>query len=299
MSRAGFVRPGWRRTLVALASVLAAAAAVALAWPERQSRHTLVAHFVSTVGIHEGSQVRVLGVAIGEVVRVRPAGSRVEVEVSYDARQPVPADVRAVIIPPSVVSDRYVQLTPAYAGGPVLTDGAEGDKLAGALRALSLALADITGFVRDNRELLKSNVEALTEVTGILVRQQRALVDVLDVAPLALSNLNLTYNARSATLDTRNNAMGPYDPASYVCSLLVDLVPLEQVPQECVALAETLKDANLPMTNQLRRLLGLAPLPQPEGSGGAGSLLPDLPDGSSSGDQTIDPTLGGILRGTP
>ena len=51
------------------------------------------------------------------------------------------------------------------------------------------------------------------------MRQQQAIVDVLDVAPLALSNLNLAYNARSGTLDTRDDVMGPYDPASYVCSL--------------------------------------------------------------------------------
>jgi phospholipid/cholesterol/gamma-HCH transport system substrate-binding protein len=36
----------------------------------------------------------------------------------------VPADAKAVIVAPSVVGDRYVQLTPAYTHGPVLRDGA-------------------------------------------------------------------------------------------------------------------------------------------------------------------------------
>jgi phospholipid/cholesterol/gamma-HCH transport system substrate-binding protein len=36
----------------------------------------------------------------------------------------VPADATAVVIEPSVVADRYVQLTPAYTSGPQLTDNA-------------------------------------------------------------------------------------------------------------------------------------------------------------------------------
>jgi hypothetical protein len=127
------------------------------------------------------------------------------------------------------------------------------------------------------------------------------------VAPLALSNLNLAYNPRSGTLDTRANLLGPYDPASYVCSVLADAVPVPQVPRECVALAQTLGAKGLPLTDQLRRLLGL-----PAGPGGgpgtvpeAGSRQPAVPDGPGLPQLpadvagAIDRTLGGILRGTP
>src|SRR6185369_9599820 len=98
----------------------------------------------------------------------------------------------------------------------------ERDELAAALRSLAIALADVTSFIRDNREALTSNVDALADVTGVLVRQQKAIIEVLDVAPLTLSNLNLAYNSRSGTIDTRDNALGPYDPASFVCKLLID-----------------------------------------------------------------------------
>ncbi|NED81419.1 ABC transporter substrate-binding protein, partial [Streptomyces sp. SID11233] len=37
----------------------------------------------------------------------------------------VPANARAVAVAPSVVADRYIQLTPAYTKGPRLRDGAE------------------------------------------------------------------------------------------------------------------------------------------------------------------------------
>ena len=43
---------------------------------------------------------------------------------SYDPEVDVPADAKAVIIAPSVVGDRYVQLTPAYTSGEKLEDGA-------------------------------------------------------------------------------------------------------------------------------------------------------------------------------
>ena len=43
---------------------------------------------------------------------------------SYDAKIKVPADAKAVIVAPSIVGDRFIQLTPVYTGGDVLADGA-------------------------------------------------------------------------------------------------------------------------------------------------------------------------------
>jgi phospholipid/cholesterol/gamma-HCH transport system substrate-binding protein len=393
------VSRGWRYVSLAMVLATVAAAAFVVLRGSAPSR-LVVAHFASTVGIHDGSDVRVLGVKVGEVVQVRPDGRTVRVEMRYDADTPVPADVRAVVVPPSVVSDRYIQLTPAYGQGTVLADGAdlpldrtavplelddvyraldqfntalgpngansggalrdlvgtaaanldgngtnlgatlngfadtlstladgrddlfgsltnleqfvntlarsdqqvrlfneqlatvsqqlaaEGSDLAQALRALATALADITGFVHDNRELLKTDVAALTDVTTILVRQQRAIVEVLDVAPLALSNLNLAYDGASGTLDTRDDAMGPYDPASYVCSLLVDLVPVAQVPAQCTALAKALNAAHAPLSKQLTKLLSFGPA--------ASAVARDVPAGGST-----DATLGGLLGVNP
>jgi len=410
-----------RKRLIAAFVIVALAAAVgAVVWHSRVPTRRLVAHFGATVGINPGSDVRVLGVKVGDVVSVTPEGRTVRVVMRYASRVPVPAGAMAVIVPPSVVSDRYVQLTPAYSGGPTLADGADlpldrtavplelddvyraldqfnqalgpkganadgalsdlvhtgasnldgngaalggtvnglsqvlstldsgrddlfgtvadlqkfvtalaqsdeqvrrfndqlaavGDQLAGerdelaaAIRDLATALSDITSFVQDNREQLRADVSALADVSGVLVRQQQAIVDVLNVAPLTLSNLNLAYNARSGTLDTRDDALGPYDPASYVCSLLVGLVTQAQVPKECVALAQTLNAAHLPLTDQLRKLLGLPPATSslPGGAPGTPATGPNQPGvpglggGSSPGDLLpIDPTLGGILRG--
>ena len=108
--------------LVVLAFVVAAAVSVL----GGETRKTVVAHFPRAISVYEGSDVRVLGVPVGTVDTVEPTGTDVTVTMSYDDDVQLPADAKAVIIAPSLVGDRYVQLTPAYSGtGDVLTDGAE------------------------------------------------------------------------------------------------------------------------------------------------------------------------------
>jgi phospholipid/cholesterol/gamma-HCH transport system substrate-binding protein len=47
----------------------------------------------------------------------------VAVEFEYDAAVKIPANAMAAVVSPSLVSDRYVQLLPAYTSGPVMTSG--------------------------------------------------------------------------------------------------------------------------------------------------------------------------------
>ena len=90
-----------------------------------EDRKTLTASFPRTVSLYEGSDVRILGVPVGTVDSVTPTGTDVTVTMSYDAEHDLPADAKAVIVSPSIVGDRFVQLTPVYTGGEVLADGAE------------------------------------------------------------------------------------------------------------------------------------------------------------------------------
>lgn len=109
------------RVVAALAAVAVVAGAVAF-WP-RQHDVRLTAEFSRAVGLYPGSDVRVLGVRVGEVTSVTPRGEGVEVGLRYDARYRVPASAKAAVVAPSLVSDRYVQLYPAYRSGPVMRDG--------------------------------------------------------------------------------------------------------------------------------------------------------------------------------
>lgn len=104
-------------------ALVVVAALVVLLWPGGGER-TVRAEFVRAVGLYKGSDVRILGVKVGKVTDVSPHGDRVEVEMTYDDEYKVPADAKAVVVAPSVVSDRYVQLTPVYQGGPALADRA-------------------------------------------------------------------------------------------------------------------------------------------------------------------------------
>lgn len=112
---------------------------------------TVTAHFPRAVSIYKGSDVRILGVNVGRVTAVIPEGNSVRVEMTYDAQYKVPADAKAVIVTPTLVSDRFVQLTPAYTEGVVMSDGAdialpdtgvpvELDRIYASLRDLSEAL---------------------------------------------------------------------------------------------------------------------------------------------------------------
>ncbi|MQA84393.1 MAG: MCE family protein [Streptosporangiales bacterium] len=397
--------------VVVAAALVAGTVGVLLA---RNGTARLTAYFDRTVGLYEQSEVRVLGVKIGEVTKIMPQGSTVRVEMTYDAEQKVPADAKAVVLSPSVVSGRYVQLTPIYRGGPALQDGAtipvsrtavpveideifasmnelsdalgprganrngslsrllevtadnmegqgnntraavenlsdaastlsdsredlfgtvrnlqqfttalaqadnqvrafnedladvsvqldaERDELAAALKNLSIALAEVTKFVRDNRDELKANIEDLETVTKVLVNEQRNLAKVLDTAPLAVSNLANAYNPTGATLDTRANFNGQLqDPVMFLCSLVYSL---GMPPSQCEPLLGPLnalaqkEDFPLgldlsPLTSATSTDANIEPLP-PDAYGNGGSGEAAVP-----GTAEPDPTLGGVLPG--
>lgn len=114
------------RSLVAIAVAIAVVVAgVVLLIGGGDDKRTVSAYFPRAVAIYKGSDVRILGVNVGRVTAVTPAGDSVRVEMEYDAEYQLPADAKAVIVTPTLVADRFVQLTPVYDGGPVLEDGAE------------------------------------------------------------------------------------------------------------------------------------------------------------------------------
>ncbi|MCT2587247.1 MCE family protein [Actinophytocola gossypii] len=351
---------------VTIAIVLALVVAAALWWvllDANQRRYAAV--FTGVVGLYEDNDVRVLGVKVGHVDSVEPRGDLVRVEMLVDRSVDIPSTAKAVIVAPSLVSDRYVQFAPAYTGGPVMAEGtvldrertatplevdelyaslnrvsrtlgpnganADGalsdlldtaaanldgngaalnktitqlsklaDTLSGsdqdlfatvdnlqkftsalaasdeqvnrfseqaadvasfladergdlgaAVKQLGVALGAVQRFIDDNRTRLKSNVDKLASVTQVLVDQRAALAEVLDVAPVALSNIINAYNGSSGTLDARpdlNELSQP--PIVMICRLVRQGTPAELPP----TLADTC-DTLAPVVE------GLVPLP--------------------------------------
>lgn len=353
---------------IAMACVLALVATAALWWIfSGMNERKVTAHFAAAVGVYPGGDVRVLGVKVGTIDEVVPEGKTVKVVFSVDRDVRIPQNAQAVVVAPSVVSDRYVQLAPAYTGGPTLGDNAviprertatpveldelyqsldklttalgpnganadgaladllnsaaknlegngqalndtlknlgqatrtlsgskedlfatvdnlqkftamlaandsqvrdfnkqladvtklladERGDLGAALNELATALQQVQGFIKDNREVLKSNVDKLASITQVLVNQRAALAETLDVAPLALGNLQNSYNAASGTLDTRadiNELNQP--PIVLICKLVQQATPNNVPP----ILAQTCK--------QLEPVLsGVVPLNSP------------------------------------
>ncbi|MCD2106057.1 MCE family protein [Rhodococcus erythropolis] len=88
-------------------------------------KNKISAHFESTTGLYEGDVVRVLGVNVGEVTKIEPRDRDTYVEMKIDSDVDIPADAKALIIAQSLVSARFVQLTPVYSGGEQMPDGGE------------------------------------------------------------------------------------------------------------------------------------------------------------------------------
>ncbi|HEY3469402.1 MAG TPA: MCE family protein [Amycolatopsis sp.] len=196
-------------TWLAFACVLALLLTAGLWLVFREATGTkLSAYFGKTVGLYAGSSVRVLGVPVGEVTAVTPQGDAVRVDMRVDD-VPLPADVGAVVVAPSLVSDRYVQLTPAYDSGPVLASGTvlakdrtatpvELDDLYSSLDKLSTALGPngankdgaLSGVLDTAANTLKGNGTSLNSTVGQLAELAKTLDGSKDDLFSTVRNLN-------------------------------------------------------------------------------------------------------------
>jgi len=89
----------------------------------QEDTRTITARFRDSVGLYVGNDVQVLGIKVGSVSRIEPRGTYVIVDLTIDRSVKLPAEVGAVTLSPSVVTDRRVELTPVYRQGPTFRDG--------------------------------------------------------------------------------------------------------------------------------------------------------------------------------
>lgn len=88
--------------------------------------HThITADFENTAGLYAGNEVDVLGVPVGKVDSIQAQGSYVQVTMSIDRGVRIPADAMAALVNPQLITNRHIELSPAYSGsGPTLADDA-------------------------------------------------------------------------------------------------------------------------------------------------------------------------------
>jgi phospholipid/cholesterol/gamma-HCH transport system substrate-binding protein len=121
MTRSRLLRLALAAVLVA---VIACATAVGISLTRKASRIHAVAYFDNSNGVFVGDDVRIRGVNVGKIDAIEPEPTRAKITFWVDDKYPVPADAKAVILSPTLVTSRALQLTPPYQGGPTLPDNA-------------------------------------------------------------------------------------------------------------------------------------------------------------------------------
>lgn len=170
-------------TLVAVVAVLLAAGFWLIT---SGGGRPVTAYFTSAAGLFPDNDVRVLGVPVGKIDRITPEGDRVRVDMTVtDDDVRLPADLRAAVVSPSLVTGRYVQLTPPWTGGQEWT----GQEIPVERTAVPLGVDDLT---RTATELSRALGPQGANSAG-------AVSDVLDVGAQ-----NLGGNGRALNDTIRN-----------------------------------------------------------------------------------------------
>lgn len=189
-------RKKWIIPIAIVVVVVALVVAGALFFLPGLGKNKITAYFPATTGLYEGDDVRVLGVPVGEVDTIDPGGEFAKVTMYVDPSVAIPADAKAVIVAPSLVSGRFIQLAPVYEGGDKLTDGdeipiertaipVEWDEIKNELNKLAEALgpqgADPKGslgtFIDTAAENLEGNGQTIRDTLRELSDTMRTLSD--------------------------------------------------------------------------------------------------------------------------
>jgi len=109
---------------VSLVVILVAGVFVALQTADQVARTVVTAYFENSNGVFPKDKVLIRGVPVGEIQKIEPQPQRAKITLWVNRKYKVPADAKAVILSPTLVASRAIQLTPPYSGGPTLQNGA-------------------------------------------------------------------------------------------------------------------------------------------------------------------------------
>src|SRR3984957_339994 len=111
-----------------IGSVVAALGLVAalVSWQlyDKLTNNTVVAYFPAVNALYAGDKVQIMGIRVGAIDKIEPTGDRMKVTFHYRNKYKVPANASAVVLNPTLVASRSIQLEPPYKGGPQLADNA-------------------------------------------------------------------------------------------------------------------------------------------------------------------------------
>lgn len=157
--------------LITAAIALTAVIAYQIGAPSPDT-YTLTADVEQAPNLFEGGRVMVRGVEVGEITGVIPTRGAVRVTMEIDRDVKVPADADLVVVPITVIADRFVQLFPAYEGGATMVDGDH----------IPLSRTSIPAELDDVLEQLDGLLSALEPRPGERHGPLARLIDSLDDA---------------------------------------------------------------------------------------------------------------------
>src|SRR5258707_6119933 len=109
---------------VVMAALLVGGVVAAVSVRTDVGRTTLTAYFDNSNGLFSGDDVMMLGVPVGKIVSIEPQPQRAKITFWIDDEYRVPADVKAVILSPELITARSIALTPTYTSSPALRSAA-------------------------------------------------------------------------------------------------------------------------------------------------------------------------------
>lgn len=120
--------PKLTRATVIIGAVVAVLAVVVayVGWRlyDKLTTNTVVAYFPAANALYPGDKVQIMGLRVGAIDKIEPSGDKMKVTFHYENKYKVPANASAVILNPTLVASRAIQLEPPYKGGPQLSDNA-------------------------------------------------------------------------------------------------------------------------------------------------------------------------------
>jgi phospholipid/cholesterol/gamma-HCH transport system substrate-binding protein len=161
----------------------------------RAAGRMLTIEFDNVAGLRDRADVRLAGVRVGRVSRIRLVGARAVVDLEISADVALREGASAAIESLGMLGDKFVELEPGPAGGPPLREGValKGetpvafDQITKLARDIELDIRDVTRNLKDSlqgasgEERLKGivdNVFAMSRETRKLIESNRSNIDV-------------------------------------------------------------------------------------------------------------------------
>ena len=192
---------------------------------QKLANNTVVAYFPEANALYSGDRVQIMGVRVGAVDKIEPAGDKMKVTFHYANKYKVPANAQAVILNPTLVASRSIQLEPPYKSGPVLADNA--------------VIPEERTQVPTEWDQLRDSVANIISKLGPTKQQPKGpFGDIIESYANGLAGkgkqINTTLNSLSRALTALNQGRGDFFAVVHSLALFVNA--LHQDDQQFVAL---------------------------------------------------------------